>query len=75
MRLPNKVFSFGESVISKFPILLNALVQETLTPRELYVAVKTETESVSEFLETLDCLYALGKIRYDEKTRKLAYVG
>jgi hypothetical protein len=74
MRLPSKVFSFGESVISKFPAVLTALEREPLSARILYAAVKGKTEDVGEFLEILDCLYALGKIQFDEKTRKLTYV-
>jgi len=75
MRLPSKIFSFEESVLSKFPIILNALQQGGLSPIELYILTKSKTEDLGEFLETLDCLYALGKINYDEGTGKLLYVG
>lgn len=74
MRLPNKIFTFNESVLSKFPLVLAVLDKEPLSVKELYTTIKNKTEDVSEFLEVLDCLYALGRIRYDEETRTLQYV-
>ena len=74
MKLPNKIFSFNESVISKFPAILNILKQNPLSAMDLYVSVKDKTEDLGDFIETLDCLYTLGKIGYDEETRKLYYV-
>jgi len=71
MRLPSKIFSFEESAISKFPTFMAALQNNPLSPRELYVAVKSKTENIGEFLEILDCLYALGKIDYDNVEGKL----
>ena len=75
MRLPSKIFSFNESVLSKFPLVLTALSVAPLSIRELYQQMVNKVEDVSEFLEVLDCLYALGKIRYDEEMRALCYVG
>lgn len=74
MRLPNKIFSFEESVLSKFSAVLSTLEKEPLSVKALYFAVKSKTEDISELLELLDCLYALGRIRYDEETRTLHYV-
>ena len=75
MRLPSKVFTYEESVISKFPVVLTHLLNESLSPRELYVVLEGKTEDISEFLVLLDCLYALGKIDYENETGKLRYVG
>ena len=41
---------------------------------ELYKKVIRKMSGVNEFMETLDCLYALGKIEYDEKKEVLRYV-
>ena len=71
MRLPSKIFSFEESVISKFSTVMAILHDNPLSPRELYVALKNKTEDIGEFLEILDCLYALGKIAYDNEEGKL----
>ena len=75
MRLPNKIFSFNESVLSKFPLLLSTISETPVSIRQMYQQVANKVEDVSEFLEVLDCLYALGKIRYDEEMRVLRYVG
>ena len=74
MKLPNKIFSFNESVISKFPVILNVLKRNPLSAMDLYLSVKDKTEDLGEFIEILDCLYTLGKIEYDEEVRKLYYV-
>lgn len=75
MRLPNKVISFNKSVISKFPLLLAALKHADMPVFDLYNAVHKTTEDVGDFLEILDCLYALGQIEYDAETELLRYVG
>ena len=36
MKLPSKVTSYKESVISKFPIVLESLSYSNETPRQLY---------------------------------------
>jgi len=75
MRLPNKLFSYRESIISKFPIILNALEQEShLTIYELYINVISKFENISEFLEAVECLYALGIIEYSYEVRRVYYV-
>jgi hypothetical protein len=74
MRLPNKINSFNESVISRFPVLLNILEDSDMTVSELYNTVKKNTEDVGDFIEVLDCLYALGQIEYNAETRLLHYV-
>lgn len=74
MRLPNKIFAFNESVLSKFSFVLSLLKANSLSVKELYLCLKNKTENISEFLEVLDCLYALGRIQYDDETRMLQYV-
>jgi len=75
MHFPSKNTSFNDSIIAKFPTVLNALEQEDMTTSALYYAVKDTTEDVGEFIEILDCLYALGKIELNAETRFLHYVG
>lgn len=74
MRLPSKVFSYQESVLSQFPIILNILKDKQLSISELRSEAIDEIDEINEFLETLDCLYALGVIEYDEKAGALWYV-
>lgn len=74
MRLPNKVNSFEESVISKFPFVLSALSKEDISVSALYEAIGKIADDIGEFIEILDCLYALGKIEFNAETGTLNYV-
>lgn len=62
MRFPSKVTSYKESTIALFPVVLIQLEKKDFTPSELYKKVKNKVSGVQEYLEILDCLYALGKI-------------
>ena len=73
MRLPNKVISYNESIISKFPIILNLLKSKDYKVMELYEKLKADLD-IECFIETLDCLFALGKIEIDYKARRIHYV-
>ena len=73
MRLPNKVISYNESIISKFSIILNLLKSKDYKVMELYEKIKADLD-IECFIETLDCLFALGKIVIDYKARRIHYV-
>lgn len=66
MKFPNKVTSYKESTLSKFPYILEKIEDEDLTVEELYKKVKNKMEDIREFLDILDCLYALNKIELNE---------
>ena len=74
MRLPNKLYSYEESTLSKFPIVLRALRDSDSGVTELYERIKKSVPGVSEYMEILDSLYALGKIDIDDKEAVLRYV-
>jgi hypothetical protein len=74
MLLPNKLFSYNESILCKFPAVLKELKKEPLRVQELYQKVKTNLTGVNEYIDVLDCLYALHKIEYDDKEGVLHYV-
>ena len=74
MRLPNKVFSYRESVFSQFHIILNVLKDSSMSISKLRSTTEGDISEVNELLETLDCLYALGVIEYNEKEGVLWYV-
>ena len=65
MILPNKLFSYNESTLSKIPLILNALKKET-TPKELLKSVQIPP---LDFLDVLDCLYALNVIDINDEGR------
>lgn len=74
MLLPNKLFSYNESIISKFPSILQILKNSPYSVSELYKKVQGNVTGVNEYMEILDCLYALNKIDYDEEAEVLRYV-
>lgn len=71
MKFPNKVINYNESIISKFPIILSQLQIKDYSISSLYEKVKNKVENINEFLEILDCLFALNKIKLDGNTRRL----
>ena len=67
MLLPNKTIPYGESVIAKFPIVLGFLQRRGSTSANvLYGELKKSFSSIHAFVQTLDCLFALGKIECTE---------
>lgn len=73
MKFPNKVISYKESVLPKFPVILSALQSNDMTPQELYRKMKSKVASIGEFVEIIDCLYILGKVELLE-SEELHYV-
>ena len=74
MLLPNKLFSYEESILSRFPVVLSVLEEKPMRVSELYKKLNDYVESVNDFIEILDCLYALGKIELDGEEGVLKYV-
>ena len=74
MRLPNKVTSYSNSVIARFPEILEGLTQRDMSPKELYELTTSGKKDMGDFLSSLDCLFALGKIELIEEGRVLHYV-
>lgn len=74
MRLPSKITSYSESVISKFPPILSVLQNADTGVLALYEATIKHFSDIEEFLDTLDCLFALQRIRYDAEREVLYYV-
>lgn len=73
MLLPNKLYSYNESILSRFPVVLKELKKQPMGVHELYQTVIDKLDGVNEFIDVLDCLYALHKIEYDDIERVLRY--
>ncbi|MBQ7764378.1 hypothetical protein IJ384_03300 [bacterium] len=73
MKLPNKIISYKESVISKMPPILKFLDKSDKSILDTYKQVKHLFNNVQDFIDTLDCLFALNKISITEK-EELHYV-
>lgn len=67
MRLPNKICSFESSYLSRFPKILELLDSGDMSCGELYGKIKSNFSGLDEFLDALDCLYALGAITLTRK--------
>ncbi len=66
MILPNKLFSYNDSALSKIPSILEALKLRPMTP----IALLNKCPDVKDpvmLVDVLDCLYALKKIRLNDK--------
>lgn len=74
MKLPNKVTSYQESILSKLPVLLDEVIIKDLSLMELYCSTKKYFSDTVEFIEAIDCLFALKKLEYDEDLGVLRYV-
>lgn len=75
MKFPSKVTAYSESILPKFPIVLVQLQFSDMTPGELYAKVKKSFDDIEDFIEVLDCLYALQRIDIDESRGTISLVG
>ncbi len=73
MKFPSKVTPYKESIIAKFPVVLAKLERKDMSPSELYKSVKSRVADIREFMDILDCLYALNKIELNGEV--IHYVG
>lgn len=74
MRLPNKVTCYKESIIAKFPLVLNLLLVKEYSVTELFNLVHSKVEDINELVDILDSLFALGKININQNSGRLYYV-
>lgn len=65
MKFPSKVTPYKESIIAKFPMILEKLEKKDMSPQELYKSMKNKVTGISEFMDIMDCLYALKKVDLD----------
>ena len=75
MKFPSKVTPYQDSILAKFPIILACLETEDMDPEALYKKTNSKVSDIGEFVEILDCLYALGKIELNQKGGLIHYVG
>jgi hypothetical protein len=61
MKLPNKVTSFKNSTLAKFPIVLVEIKKKDYPVSILYKELEDKI-TLQDFIDVLDCLFALGQI-------------
>lgn len=74
MIYPNKNIKFKESILSKMLPILTYQSYDKIEIIELYNLVSQDFESVDEFILSLDVLYALETIEFDESLKSISYV-
>lgn len=75
MILPNKLINFDECILSKTVCVLDIISeQKIMFVSELYQKVEENFEDINEFIHTLDVLFVLNKIEYNEKMKVIEYV-
>lgn len=74
MRFPNKITSLNESVIGKGVIILNIISKQDLSIVDLYTKTKKTFPLFSDFIDTLDYLFAVNKIEMSKEGDLLHYV-
>ncbi len=72
MKLPNKITPYDESLMPLLPKILEQLVDGEKSLPALYAQFKGI--GISEFIEAMDCLYALGKIDFADGEGGIRYV-
>lgn len=73
MRLPDKITPYDDSVLPLLLKILKQLIDCEKSPTALFAQLKGA--DTSEFIEAMDCLYALGKIDFTDDGRGIRYVG
>ncbi len=71
MFLPNKTIPFSDSVIARFSIILDSLKDKNQNIHSLYKKNKKNFYIVQDYIETLDCLFALNIIDFDETKEEI----
>ena len=54
MLLPNKLISYDQSILPKFPVVLKELENGPMSVHDLYKREKKKMYGVSEIIDTLD---------------------
>lgn len=73
IKLPNKLYQYNESVISKFSAILKAVEFRDVYVYELYLNLTLIFSDINDFIDTFTCLYSLKIIELDNDTLKIKY--
>lgn len=78
MRFPNKITRYKDSLLYIFPLILNQLLISDSEAMALYKKIKNQRYPIKitleEFVQALDCLFILNKIRFKEGSEVIQYV-
>ena len=66
MQLPNKLYSYNNSILPVLSIILSELKKESLPLDKLFLKTRSRIEDPSDFILAMDYLYALRKVIVDD---------
>lgn len=72
INFPNKLYSYNESIISKFVVIINELNSCNATVCELYDKLNNHFPNINDYIDALSCLYALNKIELENNILKIS---
>ena len=73
MKFPNKLFEYKETVIYDCTIIMKKMTDD-ISILDLYKMCSRECNGIQGFFDALDVLYALNKICYNYKLRRISCV-
>ncbi len=74
MILPSKLFSYNQSILPKVVLIAKILKEGDQGVRELFEDLQDQFNGTDEFMDAMDCLYAIGRVELDPDRRVLRYV-
>ncbi len=75
MRLPNKIFSYSNSIFPMMVFVASRLKTQDMRVVDLYHNLSPHSDEIVDLFSALDAMYALGVINFDPKKEVLHYVG
>ena len=74
MILPSKLFSYNQSILPKAVLVAKTLKDGDQGVSELFENLQDQFSGVDEFMDAVDCLYAIRRVELDSERRILRYV-
>lgn len=74
MILPSKIVRFEDSILAKTVYILDNLYDSDYYISHLYKKVENHFIDINEFIVTIDVLFVLEKIIFDEELKVIKYV-
>lgn len=71
MKLPSKIFTYKESILSKLAPILKYLEERSCRPDTIYKANKKIFKNINDFADCLTVLFVLGKIKFNPKSEEI----
>ena len=75
MRLPNKIFSYSNSIFPMMVFVASRLKTQDMRVVDLYQSLSPHGDMIVDLFSALDALYAIGVVTFDPKQEVLHYVG